>query len=559
MGSESCACKDFIRNFVKQLSENDDTPVVVQSAFAQIGEKYGIGKMYFIFDVADNVFTKGGEHREQILYDSPCALKDEPDYIARFKTGENGVVIYYVHRYLGLPAFSEEERADVEMILQILFIHSGRWRMINRNRKAGLSDALTGLPNAGGFLTYVDEVLAKGEIADYNAYYFNLARFGLVNKRFGVKETDNIIRRYSMILRNFIAKGECIGRLGGDNFVALIRKERTDDFLKLLAGVETVGILGNTELKVIISATAGGLEIDHSIRNCGEIINDCGMALQIARNVEKKPCVFLSEEIKQRSFKEKQLVAGFADAIENHEFVVYYQPKVRIDSFKLNGAEALVRWKHDGKLISPGEFIPVFERNGMICQLDFYMLENVCIAIRDWLSRGIEPVRVSVNFSRKHLTNPHLADDIMSVLNRYETESRYIEIELTETVDQNEAGLLAAFMGRMKNYHVTMSIDDFGTGYSSLNMLRTFPVDVLKIDRSFILDLEQNSKTVLSNIIRMADELHMDVVAEGVETYEQMNYLKSIDCKEVQGFLFDKPMPLENFEQKLISKQYMVE
>ncbi len=559
MGSESCACKDFIRNFVKQLSENDDTPVVVQSAFAQIGEKYGIGKLYFIFDVADNVFTKGGEHREQILYDSPCALKDEPDCIARFKTGENGVVIYYVHRYLGLPAFSEEERADVEMILQILFIHSGRWRMISRNRKIGLSDALTGLPNAGGFLTYIDELLDKGEITDYNAYYFNLARFGLVNKRFGVKETDNIIRRYSMILKSFITEGECVGRLGGDNFVALIKKDRTDDFLKLLAGVETVGILGNTEQRVIISATAGGLEIDHNVRNCGEIINDCSMALQIARNVEKKPYVFLSDEIKQRSFKEKQLVAGFSDALENHEFVVYYQPKVRIDSFRLNGAEALVRWNHNGKLISPGEFIPVFERNGMICQLDFYMLENVCIAIRDWLARGIDPVRVSVNFSRKHLTNPHLADDIMSVLNRYETESKFIEIELTETVDQNEAGLLAAFMGRMKKYHVTMSIDDFGTGYSSLNMLRTFPVDVLKIDRSFILDLEQNSKTVLSNIIRMADELHMDVVAEGVETYEQMNYLKSIDCKEVQGFLFDKPMPLENFEQKLISKQYMVE
>lgn len=418
---------------------------------------------------------------------------------------------------------------------------------------------MTGLPNAGGFLTYIYELLDKGEITDYNAYYFNLARFGLVNKRFGVKETDNIIRRYSMILKSFITKGEFVGRLGGDNFVALIRKDRTDDFLKLLAGVETVGILGNTEQRVIISTTAGGLEIDHNVRNCGEIINDCGMALQIARNVEKKPYVFLSDEIKQRSFKEKQLVAGFTDALENHEFVVYYQPKVRIDSFRLNGAEALVRWNHNGKLISPGEFIPVFERNGMICQLDFYMLENVCIAIRDWLARGIEPVRVSVNFSRKHLTNPHLADDIMSVLNRYETESRYIEIELTETVDQNEAGLLAAFMGRMKKYHVTMSIDDFGTGYSSLNMLRTFPVDVLKIDRSFILDLEQNSKTALSNIIRMADELHMDVVAEGVETYEQMNYLKSIDCKEVQGFLFDRPMPIEDFEQKLISKQYVLE
>ena len=559
MGSESCACKDFIRNFVKQLSENDDTPVAVQSGFAQIGEKYGIGKLYFIFDVEDNIFTKGGEHREQILYDPPCAIKDDPDCVTRFKTGENGVVVYYVHRLLGLPAFSEEEKADVEMLLQIIFIHSGRWRMINRNRKAGLSDALTGRPNAGGFLTYVDEVLAKGEIADYNAYYFNLARFGLVNKRFGVKETDNIIRRYSMILRHFITKGECVGRLGGDNFVALIRKDRTDAFLKLLEGVETVGILGNTEQKILISATAGGLEIDHNITNCGEIINDCGMALQMARNAEKKPYVFLSEEIKQRLFKEKQMVSRFVDAIENQEFIVYYQPKVRIDSFTLDGAEALVRWKHNGELISPGEFIPLFERNGMICELDFYVLEKVCIAIREWMSRGIEPVRVSVNFSRRHLTNPCLADDIMKVLNKYETESKYIEIELTETVDEREAGLLAVFMDKMKKYHVTMSIDDFGTGYSSLNMLRTFPVDVLKIDRSFILDLEQNSKTVLTNIIRMADELHMDVVAEGVETFEQMNYLKSIDCKVVQGFLFDKPMPLENFEQKLLSKQYTVE
>lgn len=559
MGSDKHRYEDYIRDFVRQMAGNDNTLDIIPDAFAQIGESYGVGRLDVMFDVPDNIFTVGGEHHEETIYRQSCEVNEAPDYAIQFQTGERGVVRFRIFRCLGLPAYTEEEKRDLETIMQILFIHCGRWRMISRNRMIGLCDLLTGLPNAGGFLTYVDKVLAEGEITDYNAYYFNLARFGLINKRFGVKETDNIVRRYSVILKDFLVKGECIGRLGGDNFVALIRKERTGDFLKLLAGVETVGMLGNTEQKVFISATAGGLEIDHSVKNCGEIINDCGMALQIARNVEKKPCVFLSEEIKQRSFKEKQLVAGFEDAIENHEFVVYYQPKVRIDSFKLNGAEALVRWKHNGELISPGEFIPVFERNGMICQLDFYMLEKVCVAIRDWLSRGIEPVRVSVNFSRKHLTNPHLADDIMSVLNKYETESRYIEIELTETVDQNEAGLLAAFMGRMKKYHVTMSIDDFGTGYSSLNMLRTFPVDVLKIDRSFILDLEQNSKTVLSNIIRMADELHMDVVAEGVETYEQMNYLKSIDCKEVQGFLFDRPMPHENFEQKLISKQYTVE
>ncbi|MGN0376456.1 MAG: putative bifunctional diguanylate cyclase/phosphodiesterase [Suilimivivens sp.] len=558
MGKGNQESKDLLKEFISQIIVNDNTLAAIENAFDEIGKKYRIGKLYSVFDVADNIYTAGGEHQENVMYCQPCGAEDEPDYVAEFRTGENGTVKFYVYRCLGTPAYTEEEKQDIEVIMQLIYLHCGRWRMISRNKKVGLSDSLTGLPNAGGFLTYVDELLKKDELVNYNAYYFNLVRFGLINRRFGVKETDNIIKRYSEVLKKFLVKEECVGRLGGDNFVALIRKERTEAFLNFLAGAQTEGFLGTNRQEITISAVAGILEIDASVKNCGEILNDCAMALQIARNVAKKPYVFVSDEIKQKSYKEKQLASSFAEAMEKNEFLVYFQPKVRIDNYRMIGAEALVRWSHNGKLISPGEFIPVFERNGMICPLDFYMLEQVCISIRSWLARGIEPVRVSVNFSRKHLTNPNLADDIMRILNKYKTESKYIEIELTETVDESEAGLLAAFMKNMKQYHVTMSIDDFGTGYSSLNMLRTFPVDVLKIDRSFIVDLEQNSKTVLSNIIRMAGELHMDVVAEGVETFEQMNYLKSIECKVVQGFLFDRPMPLESFEKKLLTKQYVV-
>lgn len=179
--------------------------------------------------------------------------------------------------------------------------------------------------------------------------------------------------------------------------------------------------------------------------------------------------------------------------------------------------------------------------------------------IRDWLKRGIQPIKVSVNFSRKHLSNPNLAKDIMKVLDKYSTESKYIEVELTETVDEVESDLLVRFMEELKGYNVSMSIDDFGTGYSSLNMLRSFPVDVLKIDKSFIDNLEENDKIVLSNIINMATELQMEVVAEGVETMQQLEYLRENNCRVVQGFLFDKPLPKEQFEDKIHRGSYSEE
>lgn len=162
------------------------------------------------------------------------------------------------------------------------------------------------------------------------------------------------------------------------------------------------------------------------------------------------------------------------------------------------------------RTLYPGDFVPIYERNGMICQLDFFVFEQVCKDIRDWLDRGMEPVRISMNFSRKHLSNPNLPDD-------------------------------------------------FGTGYSSLNLLRSFPVDVLKIDKSFIDTQEENDRIVLSNIIHMANQLHMNVIAEGVETVAQMEFLRQMNCKVVQGYLFDRPMQRELFEQRLLNKKYDLE
>ena len=282
------------------------------------------------------------------------------------------------------------------------------------------------------------------------------------------------------------------------------------------------------------------------------------MAMNIAKHVKKTPFAYASKELKEMILRRNEMIAGFPDAIQNRELQAFYQPKVSINDYVIVGAEALVRWKKDSGFVSPGEFIPAFEQNGMVCELDFYILEQVCMDISRWLKEGIEPVRISVNFSRKHLTNHNLAEDIMQVLRKYNVDSKYIEIELTETVDEEEAGLLIDFMNKMRKNNILMTIDDFGTGYSSLNMLRSFPVDVLKIDKSLVSSMEESAQIILSNVVRMASELKMDVVAEGVETWEQVEYLKTVKCSVVQGFLFDRPMPKEQFEEKLKQKKYAI-
>lgn len=546
----------MLAKFIQTLAATENPIPVMRQAFSEVAQKYHIGELKSVFVVAPTFSTRNGENREDILFKSGDDVEKEPACSVTYHTGEKGVATFNLYRFCGEPEFTESEKAELKAYMDLLFIVFGRFRMINAVKQIGHTDQLTGLPNTGGFLTYADELIGKGELHCYNAFYFNLARFSLVNKRFGTKETDTIIYRYAQVAKAFLQEGECLGRLGGDNFVALIKKERTYEFLEFISKTETYGRLNNQMVPITISAVAGVSVIGEDVKNCGSLLEDCSMALNVAKHVIKQPYAFASEEMKRKLYKEKQYIARFADAIRKKEFKAYYQPKVQIDDYSIVGAEALVRWESSEGLISPGEFIPAFEQNGMICILDLYILEQVCSDIRRWLDMGMEPGRISVNLSRKHLSNPNLAADIMQILSKYEMESKYVEIELTETVNEEETEQLVQFMKEMRAHQIFMSIDDFGTGYSSLNLLRFFPVDVLKIDKSFIDKLEKNDRIILSNIIRMATDLEMDIVAEGVETWQQLECLKQMECKVVQGYLFDRPMPRDMFEQKMLKGKY---
>ncbi|MBE5942628.1 MAG: bifunctional diguanylate cyclase/phosphodiesterase [Lachnospiraceae bacterium] len=543
---------------IKILSSDENTLKCAEDVLACLWDSYHIAKISVKFAVGITP-----TRLESVEEKGEFALPNQkPEETISFEktiiTGEGGVIEIGLHKGCGYSDWTTEDKEEIDMILDVFFFHFGKFRMINRVKKSIMIDSRTGLPNIQGFIADAEKIINEKEIQTYNAYCFNLKRFGLINKKFGNNEADRILIRYAEALIDFMNEDECVARLGGDNFIALIKQDRTDEFLRFVSEVKVHATLAGRQVPVTISAGVGIYVLDETVEHYDQVISRSAMAMNVAKNVLKKPYLYYSQELNERVDMEKKILADFRQALKNREFQVYYQPKVETDAYEIVGAEALVRWVKNDELVLPGVFIPTIERDGSICDLDFYVLEQVCSDIKEWQEKGLTVRRVSVNFSRKHLSNPSLAEDIMDVLRRYGIGADYIEIEVTETVDEEEQGLLSEFMKKMKANHIAVAIDDFGTGYSSLNILRTFPVDVLKIDKSFIDNQEhtENDQVVLSNIVRMAKQLNMDVVSEGVENWEQVEFLHDMDCNIVQGFLFDKPIKKEDFEQRLQNKRY---
>ena len=246
----------------------------------------------------------------------------------------------------------------------------------------------------------------------------------------------------------------------------------------------------------------------------------------------------------------------FPEAIKNEEFQVFYQPKISLKNYRLEGAEALCRWKHGGEMVAPFRFIPALEAGQEICALDFYILEHVCQDIKRWLDEGKRVVRVSVNLSRRHFGNENLLKDIIGIIDKYDFPKKYIEIELTETSTDVDFKELKEVVTGLVDAGIRTSIDDFGMGYSSLNLLRELPWDTLKIDRSLLpVTKDENSKiaVIMEHVIAMAHTLGIECIAEGVETIDQINILKNKSCFLAQGFYFDRPLEKQEFERRMIA------
>lgn len=405
------------------------------------------------------------------------------------------------------------------------------------------------------FLATVKNLIRQGRIGEFGGVYFNLRHFSSINDRFGRDCATNIMRLFIHGIQEKILYEECICRVGGDNFVVLFKKDNLNIIKNYLSGMPITFNDGET---VTVTTTAGYYMIPEATESATDVMDRISTAYQLAKSVYKRPFLFYDDEIMQHQTHVKEIEMMFPSAIENEEFKVFYQPKTQLNNYQLAGAEALCRWFRNGKVISPGEFIPVLEGSKAICTLDFYMLDHVCRDIRRWLDEGREAVKVSVNLSRLHLGDEDLLESILRIIDKYKVPHHFIEIELTETTTDVDYKELKKVVYGLREQDISTSVDDFGVGYSSLNLIREMPWNVLKIDKSFLPTQEEEDKDpskvkMLRHIITMSQDLGLECIVEGVETAEQVKLLKDCKCYLAQGFYFDRPLPVKEFEQKLES------
>ena len=549
--------KELLEVFVNTPMDLEAYFTALQKALESLADALAVGKVEVLLDIPSNPILPVGQAERRVLFQSKDGFGDD-SYFETYTTMEQGTATYTFFAKNG-QYFAEENKKELHHLTLLLVGFGGRARMGQMLQHIITHDIVTGVPNLRTFIERIFELTEKKAICKYDAYFLNTKNFKYVNKIVKYQQGDIVMMKYASKLMDFIDGDEIVARLGGDNYVALIRRERSEDFQKYISGIE---IVIDTEMgmrSIVLGAVAGVYEIKEEVSSSADIMMPISMAMQAAKHILHKDIVYYTPELSQKILDGQKVMLDFDESLEKGEYVVYLQPKIRVEDEQVCGAEALARWIHEGQMISPATFIPALEKDGTICKLDFEILRQVCVIIKRWVSEGKDPGKISVNFSRWHLRNINLVEDVIKMLEEYDVDPKYIELELTETMDLEEYAMMARCAERFKKIGIATSIDDFGTGYSSLNLLKNLEVEVLKIDRDFIKEIgNQNEgkkdRVILSSIINMAKAMDMQVLAEGVETVEQKQFLKEVNCDMIQGFLYSKPLPVDEFEKMVYAK-----
>lgn len=397
----------------------------------------------------------------------------------------------------------------------------------------------------------VNQLINLNKDKNFVMVMLDIKGFKVVNEMYSFDEGNKILLKVNHIINKFIfGKGVCCHSYS-DVFYFCCESETDDSILKILYNINNE--INETIANMKISLSYGIYRINDINISVDEIIERTSYAHKISKKDATENITFYDEALKINMLNEKQIENDMDEALDNEDFKLYLQPKYDIYTNKINGAEALVRWDHPTKgLMFPGKFIHIFEKNGFIMKLDMYILEQVCKFIKYNEKKGRRNIPISVNISKLNFRTKNLKENIMKIINKYKVNPKFIELEITESLIAEKPDEIIKVIEDFKKENVSISMDDFGTGYSSLNMLQDLPVDILKIDCGFFKNFESSKKgaAIIKSIVMLAKELDLDVVAEGVERKEEVEYLKEINCGTVQGYYFCKPITLSEFEER---------
>ncbi|MGD1822261.1 MAG: two-component system response regulator [Pleomorphochaeta sp.] len=414
-------------------------------------------------------------------------------------------------------------------------------------------DKLTGLFSKEAFLKISSEILNNNPYENYYLIRGDFVKFKLVNELYGKKEGDTFLKAYAILLVELLGKDALISRFSDDDFVGLVKKDKEDLKFDLIKIEE---FLKDYPIDITLTAVFGVFKIDDRTLSIDSICDRAAYAITKAKQSKniKTSYVIYNDKLDKWLKIEQAVVSGIDLAIENGDILIYFQPKYSLNDKSIVGAEALVRWQHPSLgMLSPGVFIPILEANGVIHQLDYYVWDKTCEYVAKWQKMGLKKIPVSVNVSRNNFYRDKLWVEILDLISKHGITPEYINIEITETSYMNDPDQVQNIVNKCQESGLCVHMDDFGSGYSSLNVLKDLVFDVLKIDLNFIQGLESNERAaiILKSIMDMNKLLKLPVVAEGIETQEQENFLREIGCEVGQGFLFSRPVEEKVFIEML--------
>lgn len=430
------------------------------------------------------------------------------------------------------------------------------------HKLAFLDDVTKGF-NRRKFDLTVSKVIPQYAPNTYSMIWMNIQKFKVINEIGGVEAGDKALKYIHDKICAHLHKDEYVARLFSDNFIILMKTQEAGSIRQRLhACVEDINVYNeDVDYKYYLTFTAG----IYAINEPNLLVTSMEDRAHAARknvddnNSDLLICNDYTEMIRTKMLDDKDIENRMRVALENNEFEVYLQPKYSLKRNKIAGAEALVRWNHPKRgFLPPSEFIPVFESNGFIIQLDLYVFEKVCQLMQRWSKEGKELLPISVNMSRMHFSKNRFLDDYIKTKDRYGVSEKLLEIELTETLVFENPEVFISIIQQIHEAGFSCSMDDFGSGYSTLNTLKDLEVDAIKLDGAFFSskNMENDKENIIvKSVVDLANSLEMATVAEGIETMSQTDFLRTVSCDLIQGFVFSKPLPIEEFEKLVVEHQ----
>lgn len=530
-----------LNQFVSHLYK-DSSVASLKAAFLNIAKDYHIGRVE-VFDGEKTTVIFEGESYSRL---NVISVNSEGIYMNLFKDRTDMVW----------------NLGETRTVLEVAFAFYKNNHLHDKLNDAPYTQFLTGLPNAFGLNKIVNEKYTKEElIGRYTLIAFNIRGFSLINKYHSTEFGDLAIQLAAKEYLKLIKKEdkELLVHHGSDCFLALVQNFHVYDFIRNINPI-VINIKAtdnDPECFHSFFATVGVVPIDTMFTRFADYITDALIAVSHGK-ANREPIVYLNAHLKQEIELSKSIELTIDEELKLGTILIYYQPKVDADTGFIVGTEAVARWNKNGTIVSPNLFIPVLEKSGNIHKLDLYILEKACSDLANYRQLGHRTVPISVNISRRDLLVPGFYREISKIIRKYNLRFEDVVIEVTETGNMEEKIRMQEFISYLKEHNVKTSLDDFGMGYSSLSTLRDFEVNEIKVDKSFINrpNFSEKDAIILSTVIKLANKLRIDIVFEGVETYEQLSLLKTLGARTIQGFYFDQPLPKEEFEARLAKGRY---